>query len=140
MPVFPSVEWFNAVREVVNQDPGYRALGSCDARVGVKVGERVFLLTFEAFECTGAVETDEDGLLDADFYLEMLPDEWQELLRNVQTNGSADADHTLNTLDLSRPEGIVKAHDEYRRHSFLRFHLSLQAFFDAAARVETVFA
>ena len=37
------------------------------------------------------------------------------------------------------PGGIVKSADEYRRNGFLRYHLTLQAFFDAAAEVETTF-
>ena len=49
--VFPSVEWFQALQELVNVDPEFRRLGSVDAVMGVSVGERVFMITFEAFEC-----------------------------------------------------------------------------------------
>ena len=139
MPVFPSVEWFEALREVVNGGPAFRALGSCDTVVGVKVGERVFSLTFEAFECAGVSEIDADGLRDVDFYLEMSAEGWRELVENVQANGKADPDHTLNTLDLTRPGGILRSRDELLRQAFFRYHLSMQAYFDAAARVETIF-
>ena len=47
--VFPSVEWFQAVQQLVNADPEFRRLGSVDAGMGVKVGSRVFVITFEAF-------------------------------------------------------------------------------------------
>lgn len=140
MPAFPSVEWFEAVRATANQDAGYRSLGTCDSVVGIKVGPRAFLLTFEAFECSAVAEADEDGLHEADFVLEMAPAEWRELLENVQANGRADGAHTLNSLDLARPDGVVKSSDEYRRHTFFRVHLSLQAFFDASASVGTTFA
>ena len=139
MPTFPSIQWFDALREAVNKDASFRSLGTCDAKVGIKAGHQVFLVTFEAFECADVQEIDEDSLRDADFYLDLSADEWQEFLSNIQTNGKADSEHSLNNLDLSRPNGMVKSHDEYRRHSFLRYHLSLQAFFDASATLETTF-
>ena len=54
--VFPSVEWFQGLQELVNNDPEFRRLGSVDAVMGVTVGERVFLITFEAFECVDVKE------------------------------------------------------------------------------------
>lgn len=42
MPVFPSLEWFQALREAVNQDEEYRHFGTCDAVMGVKVDDRIF--------------------------------------------------------------------------------------------------
>ena len=34
---FPSVEWFDAIREIVNDDAGYKHIGTCDALVGIKI-------------------------------------------------------------------------------------------------------
>ena len=140
MPAFPSVQWFDALRQAVNEDTRFRSLGTCDAKVGIKAEDLAFLITFEAFECAGVEEIGEDSLRDADFYLDLSTQEWQEFLRNIQANGKADSDHSLNNLDLSRPSGMVKSHDEYHRHSFLRYHLSLQTFFDASAALETTFS
>ena len=56
MPTFPSVQWFEAVRELVNNDAAFRQLGTIDARVGVKVVDQLFEITFEAFECTAVQE------------------------------------------------------------------------------------
>ncbi len=70
MPVFPSVEWFNAIKDIVNSDPAFRQLGTVDAVVGVKVGSKIFELTFEAFECTDVREAAENDLRDMDFWLE----------------------------------------------------------------------
>src|SRR5450759_4461108 len=66
MPVFPSVEWFNAVREIINHDQAYRHLGTCDALVGIDVSDKVYKLTFEAFEVTDVEEIscDEEKYLD----------------------------------------------------------------------------
>ncbi len=141
MPVFPSVEWFDAVRGVFNGDDSYHGAGggTCDAVVGVKAGQQVFLLVFEGFECAEAREIDEAGLEEADFYLDMTPQEWWEMLQNISEHGTADLNHTLNTLDLGRDEGLAlsKSGDQYRQDLFFRYNQTFQYFFDASARVET---
>ncbi len=140
MPVFPSLEWFNAAQESVNQDSRFRSLGSCDASMGVKVGDEVFLVSFEGFECAKVDEISEDTLYDADFYIDMTTQEWKAFLDNVKANGGADSSHTLNSMDLAHPQGIVKSNEPQREVLFLRYHLSMQAFFDSAAQIETTFA
>ena len=136
MPKFPSVEWFDAVREIVNSDEAFRRLGTVDTTVGVKVGEELFQLDFEAFECTGAREIQESDLRDVDFWLEQSPEDWKEMLDIIQKNGAADLQHTLNTIDLTQPEGFARSYDGYRRDAFYRFNQSLQHFFDASAKVK----
>jgi hypothetical protein len=140
MPKFPSTEWFETIRNIVNSDEEFRRLGNVDARVGIKFGDELFEVTFEAFECTGVKEIGEDDLRDLDFWLEQSPDEWKDMLTNIKTNGAADLTHTLNTIDLNRPEGLAKSYDGYRRDTFYRFNQSLQHFFDSSAKIETEFA
>ena len=140
MPVFPSLEWFEEVRCAANAGGVLRRLGSCNASVGAKVGECAYLLTFEGFECAGVESIEPDELVYADFYLDMPLDEWNGLIRCIRDNGRADAEHSLNRIDLALPGGVVRSADEYRRNGFLRYHLTLQAFFDAAAEVETTFS
>lgn len=139
MPEFPSLEWFEEVRRAANGGSVLRRLGSCNASVGAKVGDCAYLLSFEGFECDAVERIEPDELLYADFYIDMPPDEWQALIRCIRDNGRADAEHSLNRLDLAVPGGIVKSADEYKRNGFLRYHLTLQGFFDAAAEVETTF-
>ena len=139
MPAFPSLEWFEDVRIAANAGGVLRRLGSCNASVGAKVGECVYLLSFEGFECAAVERIEADSLMYADFYLDMPLDDWTGLVRCIRDNGRADAEHSLNRLDLALPGGIAKSADEYRRNGFLRYHLTLQAFFDAAAEVETTF-
>ena len=139
MPEFPSLDWFEAARRLVNDDPAFRALGSCDVSVGVKVGERVFQVSFEGFVCGAVAEVDDEALHDVDFYLEMPSTRWQELIENIRANGGADADHTLNSLDLSESEAIVKSHDTFRLNRFSQYHLTIQKYFDAAASFDTTF-
>ena len=138
LPVFPSIDWFDSVRAAANADREFRALGSCDAKVGIKVGERVFVLKFEALECSGASEGGDESLLDVDFWLSMGPDEWRSLLENIRRNGGADSEHTFNTLDIER--GIVESNNPYGANDFLRYHLTLQRLFDLSAQMETTFA
>ena len=139
--LFPSVEWFQQLQESVNSDPEFRRLGNVDAVMGVKVGDQVFIITFEAFECTGVREGTEYDLIDADFFLEMSPDQWRELLTNTRENGAADLSHTLNTLDLMIDGGICQnaTGDQLRADIFFRVNQSLQHFFDASAALNTVF-
>lgn len=138
---FPSVEWFQALRELVNGDEEFRRLGSVDAVMGIKAGEQVFVITFEAFECTEVREGTEYDLIDADFYLEMTMEQWRELVVNTRENNGADLSHTLNTLDLMIEGGISNnaTGDQLRADIFFRVNQSLQHFFDSSARLETVF-
>lgn len=140
MPVFPSVEWFNAIKDLVNNDPAFRQLGTVDAVVGVKVGSKIFELTFEAFECTNVREAGENDLRDMDFWLEQSYDAWKEMIGNIRQHGAADLSHTLNTIDLNIPEGFARSHDGYRRDAFYRFNQSIQDFFNASAKIDTQFA
>jgi hypothetical protein len=140
MPVFPSVEWFQAVADLVNHDEAYRKLGTCDARVGIQVGDRTFVLTFEAFEVTDVKETADPAAEDPDFTLVMPPEKWQEMIENIKQHGRADLDHTLNSIDLATPEEFAKSDDYYRRDLFYRFNQSFQHFFDSSARIDTQFA
>ena len=138
---FPSVEWFQGLQALVNNDPEFRRLGSVDAVMGVKVGERVFVITFEAFECTEVKEGTEYDLIDADFFLEMSVDQWRDLITNTKDNGGADLSHTLNTLDLMIDGGISDnaTGDQLRGDIFFRVNQSLQHFFDSSAQLDTVF-
>jgi hypothetical protein len=140
MPVFPSVEWFEAVKNIVNNDEAFRRLGTIDTTVGVKVGDKIYQLTFEAFECAEVKEIAERDLRDVDFWLEQPYEGWKEMLQNIKEKGAADLDHTLNTIDLNMPEGFARSYDGYRRDAFYRFNQSLQDFFNASAKIDTQFA
>ena len=140
--VFPSVEWFQAIQELVNDDPEFRRLGSIDATMGVKVGAKVFVVTFVAFECTNVREGTEFDLIDLDFFLEMTEEDWTDLIRNTKENDGADLSHTLNTLDLMAADGLSNnaTGDQFRADIFFRVNQSLQHFFDSSAKLDTVFS
>ncbi len=138
---FPSTEWFDAIREIVNQDEGYRRIGTCDTTVGIKVLDlaKYYLITFEAFEVESVREVSEAETENSDFWLEMAYAKWKEMIQNIKANGKADLHHTLNTLDIEDPNGLARSNDGYRRDAFYRFNQTFQYFFDASAKIETVF-
>ena len=139
--VFPSVEWFQGLQQMVNGDPEFRRLGSIDAAMGGKIGSKVFVVMFEAFECTDVREGSEADLDDLDFYLELSEADWRELIENTKANGGADRRHTLNTLDLTADDGFAQnaTGDQLRGDIFFRVNESLQYFFDLSAKLDTVF-
>ena len=144
MPRFPSLEWFEAVRKAFNSEDEYQTAGggSCDALVGVKVGEEIYILVFEGFECSAVRNAGEDDLYKADFYLDMTADEWREMIDNIAENGSADLHHSLNSLDLNKsPDSIAHSlnEDGYRLDFFFRYNQTFQYFFDASSRIKTTF-
>ena len=139
--VFPSLEWFQALRELVNEDADFRQLGSIDATIGIKVHPEVFILTFRAFQCETIVTGSEDDLFEVDFYLSMEPAQWQEMLENIKAHDGADLGQTLNTLDLKLPDGLSQnaTGDQLQADLFFRYNESLQRFFDLSAQFDTVF-
>ena len=143
MARFPSVDWFDEVSEVFNGDARYHGAGGgqCNCVWGMKVGDDVFVLTFEGMVCSGTVAADEAALDDVDFYLDMTVGDWREMVKNITANGHADLHHTLNTLDLDRADGLAISHhgDQYREDMFFRYNQTLQFFFDASALVKTDF-
>lgn len=138
MPVFPSVEWFDALKDLVNADESFRHQGTCDCVMGVRVGERLFKVSFEAYECLGAAET-RPGDPEVDFALVLPAERWREMVENIKQHGAADLDHTLNALDLAAEDTLAVADDELRRDKFFRFNQSLQQYFDASAKLDTTF-
>jgi len=141
MPVFPSVEWFESIRSMYNREERFRHFGTVDAKVGVVVGDKAYVITFEAFECTSVREIPPaDVQQESDFYLEQEPAAWREMIENIKKNGKADITHTLNTIDLNMPQGLARGSDGYKVDLFYRYNQTLQDFFDASSAFETTFA
>lgn len=138
---FPSVEWFNAIRDIVNNDESYKRIGTCDSTVGIKVPDKGknYVMTFEAFEISDVRETSATDAEDTDFWLEMSFAKWKEMIENIKQNGKADLHHTLNTIDLEDPDGLARSNDGYRRDAFYRFNQTFQYFFDSSAQIDTTF-
>ena len=138
--VFPSLAWFEELRRLVNDDPSYRQYGTVDATMGVKVGDEVFVVTFEAFECSGVRSGNEYDLINVDFFIEMESDAWKTMLENIRANGGAEAGQTLVSLDMLNEISTNATGDQLRADMFFRYNQSLQHFFDLSANLDTVFA
>ena len=98
-----------------NSDDAFQTAGggSCDAIVGLKIENEIYVIVFEGFECSSARRAEEDDLYEADFYLEMTGDEWREMIVNISENGSADLGHSLNSLDLNKsPDSLAHSLNE----------------------------
>ena len=140
MPAFPSTDWFEALRDIVLDDPEWRAFGMMDCAMGVNVGDSTIKIVFDGYEIPEIADiSDQPADAALDFTLVMPPDRWREMLENIQTNGHADLHHTLNTIDLESPEELAKGEDYTRRDLFYRFNQTLQDFFDASSKIETTF-
>ena len=140
MAKFPSVEWFKAIQDVVTWDKRLQKLGTCDAVMGVKVGDKAFAITFEAFDCTGVRKISKAELADTDFYLDAPYETWQKMLEEIKKNGKPDRQHTLNTIDFLAPEGFAKSDDQSKKDSFYRYGQTFKQFFNASAEIDTEFA
>ena len=150
MAKFPSEDWFGAVAQVFNADESYQGAGGghCNCSAGLVVEddaeavEDVFVLTFEGMVCSGGVQADEAALEAVDFYMHMPRSDWREMLEDIRRHGRATENHTLNSLDLERDDGLStsKHGDQYREDLFFRYNQTLQFYFDASARVKTAFS
>ena len=137
---FPSLAWFEELRRLVNDDPAYRRIGTVDASMGVKVGDEVFVVTFEAFECSSVRSGNEYDLINVDFFIEMESAAWRAMLENIRANGGAEAGQTLVSLDMLNEISTNATGDQLRADMFFRYNQSLQHFFDLSANLNTVFA
>ena len=136
---FPSLAWFEELRRLVNDDSAYRQIGTVDASMGVKVGDEVFVVTFEAFECSSVRSGNEYDLINVDFFIEMESAAWRAMLENIRANGGAEAGQTLVSLDMLNEISTNATGDQLRADMFFRYNQSLQHFFDLSANLNTVF-
>lgn len=123
----PNLEWLQEAQTRVNADRGFRKRGSIDVVVGVKGGDRAWLVTFAAFSCHGVREIAAHELRDASIVIDMKPDLWQRFIAGRKSGDG----RTL--VDLDATDGIVTSSNPRKKLDFFRYHTSLQAFFDAGA-------
>ncbi len=139
MPTFPSVEWFQAAADLLNASDSFRRLGTCDAEMGVQVGDDYYEVDFEAFEVTGVRKIDAARADELDFVLVQSLDAWRAMLEDIKANGRATHDYTLNSLDLQSAEEFARGRDYHRRDAFYRFNQTFQEYFDMTSQLETTF-
>ena len=120
MPVFPSVEWFQAAADMLNKSDSFKRLGTTDCEMGVQVGDEYFEIDFEAFEITKVSKINAARAGELDFTLVQTPEAWQAMIDDIKKNGRATHDFTLNSLDLRSTEELAIGKDYHRRDAFYR--------------------
>ena len=132
---FPSLEFFQALAERTREDAAtFEKLGYCDTSFGVKVGDTLYGLQFEVYECMGASEGGDPAKLD--FVLSAPAKVWIEMVKAIVRHGGADASHTLNTLSHIGDVIKVEYEDPEGHDRFYRFMASIQEFFDQARHLD----
>ena len=133
---FPSAPWFRALAEAASANESrYRRLGFMEITLGVKVGEKGYRITFEDFGCAGV--EDWDGSVPVDCVVSADSADWRELIEHIQERGSADPEHTLNSLVLAGDRFALSGDEQLGIDRFYRFNASLQAFIEEAHSVPT---
>ena len=132
---FPSLSFFQALQQRTKEDQAtFEKLGYCDTRFGVRIGDELFSITFDVYECTDVREGGDPGELD--FVLAGPGEIWAGMVESIVQNGGADAAHTLNTLSHVGDVIKVEYEDPEGFDKFYRYMATLQEFFDQAQHVD----
>jgi len=136
---FPSLAFFEALRKRTQEDAVvFEKLGYCDTSFGVRIGDDFYTIRFEVYECVGVEAGGEPAKLD--FVLAAPAAVWSEMVASIQTNGGADAGHTLNTLSHIGDVIRVEYEDAEGHDRFYRYMASIQEFFDQARHLDVAIA
>ena len=132
---FPSLEFFQALQQRTKDEAvAFEKLGYCDTTFGIRVGDEVFTVAFEIYEC---VEVGTGGKAkDLDFVLSAPLELWREMLESIQANNGADAEHTINTLTHVGDVMKVEYEDPEGHDRLYRFMATIQAFLDEARSLD----
>ncbi len=117
-------------RDLVNNSPEFRKLGSVDARMGIKVGKSAYLVVFKGFCCDSVSKLNLKDIREADFVIEMSADMWERFLSGCHSNNGP------TVVQLDTTDKVVKTGNPREKLEFLRYHNSFQAFFEAYASLE----
>jgi hypothetical protein len=149
MATFPSIDWFEALRQaMLAHRDRYQTLDGADLTLVPTITfpdghvER-YALVFEPHDGVAvkqiASDTELAGprvIIEGDYAV------WREMVENIRTYGGADLQHTLNYLTLPDwPLRVANGTEQDRGsvYRFYRYQESLQEFFNEAAAVATEF-
>lgn len=136
MPVrFPSLAFFQGLQQRTKEDAAvFEKLGYCDTTFGIRVGDDLYSVTFEVYECTDVREGGDPAELD--FVLTGSGETWAGMVRSILQNSGADAAHTINTLSHVGDVMKVEFEDPEGFDKFYRYMASIQEFFDQARHLD----
>jgi hypothetical protein len=140
---FPSLAWFERLAELMKEDRAtHEHLGDVECVASFVVTDAAFGATirfdgYEVAEVRPLAPADDESV---DFTILGDLATWRRMIESIRTgNGRPPLDQTLNFLSLPGVPLRVDAADPVRRDFFFRFNQSLQEFFNASHRVETIF-
>ena len=90
-----------------------------------------YLIVFAGFTCHSVRKISAREVRETDFMVEMSAVQWDKFIAGCQSGKGP----TLAQLDDS--ENVIKAADPRRKLDFLRYHTSIQAFFEVYANLES---
>ncbi len=132
---FPSLEFFKALQQRTKDEVvAFEKLGVCDTTFGVRVGDELYRIAFEIYECTEVDECDDPAPLD--FVLSAPVELWREMFQSVVENAGADAEHTINSLTHVGDIMKIEYEDPEGHDCFYRFMATIQAFLDEAKHLD----
>ena len=130
-----SLEFFEALKKrTVEGSATFEKLGYCDTHFGVRIGDVLYSIRFEVYECLEVEEGGDPAKLD--FVLAVPQPVWCEMIASIRTHGGADAGHTLNTLSHLGDVIRVEYEDAEGHDHFYRYMASIQEFFDQAQHLD----
>ena len=98
------LDWVDPASAAVNQDPGFRKLGSADLVVGLKSGKAVRIVAFEAFEVASVDTADEAALRDCELIIGT-PGNGRTISPAVHRDDAIGNGRTIWAVDPARPSG-----------------------------------
>ena len=138
--LFPSLPWFRRLAEKVEEPEcaeRFRRLGVMDTTFAVQIGDHGYRLVLDGFGLDEVTEWHHDWPVD--FVLEGSLADWRELIEHIHERGTADGDHTLNSLVLRGDRIRLSGDDQLQVDNFYRYNASIQALLEVAAKVPTIY-
>jgi hypothetical protein len=138
MPIrFPSLAFFQALQQrTKDAHDVFEKMGTCDTRFGVRIGDQLYAITFDVYDCTDVREGGNPAELD--FVLAAPPPVWNAMIESIRKHGGAGIDHTLNTLTHLGDVVKVEYEDAEGHDKLYRFMATIQEFFDQARHLDVV--
>ena len=126
-----SAKKLKKAQSIVNNDLNFRHLGNIDVKMGIKVDKIMYLISFSGFSCHGVQKISTKEVRDTDFMIEMSQSQWDQFMAGCQSGNGP----SLAQFDST--DYVVKAADPRKKLEFLRYHTSIQAFFEAYATLDS---
>lgn len=143
---FPSLDWFERLAELMKADRAtHEHLGDVECVASFVVtdgsggGPWGATVAFDGYEVADVRESDPSDER-VDFVLSGDLATWRRMIESIRDGeGRPPLDQTLNFLSLPGVPFRVDSADPVRRDFYYRFNQSLQEFFNASHRFETLF-